>query len=194
MNLGILNETVILIDTDFLNERIRHNLTFYKNLYSTKVFEKINLADLLFRFALNARVEEAGQKVDILFAYSLSNSLLEHCMPNNLTFDISSDGVQLETEKGTFMIRSFFADENESCSEHFLNLLRMVDYNPKVSRIIMLADSSELNFALEMMHYQNKKSLFLLRKYRNSEISVPIKYVNIDSSIAYALGLNSNEI
>ena len=163
-------------------------------MYSTKVFEKINLADLLFRFALNARVEEAGQKVDILFAYSLSNSLLEHCMPNNLTFDISSDGVQLETEKGTFMIRSFFADENESCSEHFLNLLRMVDYNPKVSRIIMLADSSELNFALEMMHYQNKKSLFLLRKYRNSEISVPIKYVNIDSSIAYALGLNSNEI
>lgn len=194
MNLGILNETVILIDTDFLNERIRHNLFFYKKLYPDKVFDKINLADLLYKFALNARVEEAGHNVDILFAYTLSNSNLEHCTPSNLTFDITSDGVQMETDKGTFLIRSFFGDEDETCNEHFLNMLRMVNYSPRVSRIIMVADSPELNFELEMMHEQNENSLFLIKKYHNTQIEVPIKYVKIDYPIAYALGLNNNEI
>jgi hypothetical protein len=194
MNLGILNETVILIDTDFLNERISHNLTFYKELYPDKNFEKINLANLLYKFALNARVEEAGHNVDILFAYTLGNDHLTNCEPSNVFDFIDSKQVQMETEKGTFLIRSFFADEDETCNEHFVNMLRMVNYSPRVSRIIMVADSSELNFELEMMNEQNEKSLFLIKKYHDTEIEVPIKYVKIDYPIAYALGLNNNEI
>jgi hypothetical protein len=58
----------------------------------------------------------------------------------------------------------------------------------------MVADSSELNFELEMMNEQNEKSLFLIKKYHDTEIEVPIKYVKIDYPIAYALGLNNNEI
>jgi hypothetical protein len=194
MNLGILNETVILIDADFLSERIGNNLTFYKELYPDKEFEKINLADLLYIFALQARVEEAGHNVDILFAYTLSNSKLEHCTPSDLTFDITSDGLQMETDKGIFFIRSFFGGENETCSEHFLNMLRIVNYSPRVARIIMVADNSELNFELEMMNEQNEKSLFLIKNYHDTEIEVPIKYVEIYYPIAYALGLNNNEI
>ncbi|MDQ3190194.1 MAG: hypothetical protein M3Q58_01220 [Bacteroidota bacterium] len=193
MNLGTLNETVILIDTDFLNEQISHNLTFYKKLYPEKNFEKINLTDLLYKFALNARVEEAGHNVDILFAYT-DNDHLTNCEPNNVFDFIDSKQVQMETEKGTFLIRSFFGDENETCNEHFVNMLRMVNYSTRVSRIIMVADSPELNFELEMMHEQNEKSLFLLKKYHDTEVEVPIKYVKIDYPIAYALGLNANEI
>lgn len=194
MNLGILNETVILIDTDFLNERISHNLTFYKKLYPDKNFEKINLANLLYKFALNARVEEAGHNVDILFAYTLGNHQLTNCEPSNVFDFIDSKQVQMETEKGTFLIRSFFADEDEICNEHFVNMLRLVNYSPRVSRIIMVADSPELNFELEMMHELNEKSLFLIKKYHDTQIEGPIKYVNIDYPIAYALGLNNNEI
>ena len=189
MNLGILNETVILIDTDFLSERISHNLTFYKELYPDKDFKKINLTDLLYQFALNARVEEAGHNVDILLS---NNSNIEHCAPSNLTFDITSDGFQMETEKGTFLIRSFF--EYVPFNQHFLNMLRMVNYSPRVSRIIMVADSFELNLELKMMNEQNEKSLFLFKKYHDTEIEVPIKYININYPIAYALGLKKFEI
>lgn len=195
MNLGILNETVILIDTDFLNERISHNLSFYKELYPDKDFDKINLADLLYKFALNARVEEAGHNVDILFAYTLSNSNLEHCTPSNLTFDITSDGVQMETDKGTFLIRAFFGDENETCNEHFLNMLRMVKNSSRVSRIIMVADNPDLNFELEMMCEQNEKSLFIFKKHHSqTAIDADVKFVTILYPIAYALGLNNSEI
>jgi len=194
MNLEILNETVILIDTDFLNDRISHNLTFYKDLYPDKRFKKIELADLLYKFALQASVEETGHGIDILFAYTLSNSNLEYCTPSDLTFEISSDRVQMETDKGDFFTRAYFGDENETCSEHFINLLEVVNYDRRVSRIIMVADNAELNYQLEMMHEESDKSLFLLKKYHGSEIEVPIKYANIDYPIAYALGLNRNEV
>ncbi len=39
-----------------------------------------------------------------------------------------------------------------------------------------------------------KKVFFLIKKYHDTEIEVPIKYVKIDYPIAYALGLNNNEI
>jgi hypothetical protein len=195
MNLGILNETVILIDTDFLNERISHNLTFYKELYPNKNFQKINLVDLLYKFALNAWVEEAGHKVDILFAYTLDNNLLINCEPNNLFSFIDSKQVQMETDKGTFLIRSFFGNEDETCSEHFISMLRMVNNSSSVSRIIMVADNPELNFQLEMLVEEKEKSLLILKKHHlETEIDVDIKNVNIDYPIAYALGLNNSEI
>ena len=195
MNLGILNETVILIDTDFLNERISHYITFYKDLYPDKDFKNINLANLLYKFALNARVEEAGHNVDILFAYTLSNSNLEHCTPSDLTFDITSDGVEMETDIGTFFIRAFFGDENETCNEHFLNMLRMVKYSSRVSRIIMVADNPDLNFELEMMCEQNEKSLFIFKKHHlQTAIDAEVKYVTILYPIAFDLGLNNSEI
>lgn len=195
MNLGILNETVILIDTDFLNERISHNLTFYKDLYPDKEFEKINLANLLYNFILNARIEEAGHNVDILFAYTLGNDILTNCEPNNVFSFIDTNQVQMETEKGTFLIRSFFADEDETCTEHFINMLRMINNSPRVSRIIMVADNPDLNFELEMMNEQNDKSLFIFKKHHlQTAIDADVKYVTILYPIAYALGLDNSEI
>lgn len=196
MNLGILNETVILIDTDFLNERISYNLTMYKELYPKKHFDKINLADLLYKFALNARVEESGRNVDILFAYSLSNPYLVHCVPNNLTIDISSDGVQMETHIGTFLIRSFFANERENCIEHFNTLLCSVDNSSRVSRIIIISDNDFLNEQLRYMEYKKQKSLLMLRNYYDTQIDsdIDIKFVNINYIIAELLGLNRDEI
>ena len=51
MNLGKLNQTVILIDTDYLNEKIKENVVFYKDLYPDKQFDTIMLFKLPFRRA-----------------------------------------------------------------------------------------------------------------------------------------------
>jgi len=170
-------------------------LNFYKELYPDKSFEKINLAELLYNFALNARVEEAGHNVDILFAYTLGNGTLIHCEPNNVLSFIDTKQVYMETEKGTFLIRSFFGDEDETCIDHFINLLRMVNYNTRDSRIIMVADNPDLNLELETMCEQNEKSLFIFKKYHlQTDIDVDVKYVNILYPIAYALGLNHSEL
>ena len=50
MNLRDLNNTVIIIDTDFIRDRISENLNFYKKLYPNKVFDKINLYNLVYKF------------------------------------------------------------------------------------------------------------------------------------------------
>lgn len=194
MNLGILNKTVILIDTNFLNEIISWNLNFYTNLYPNKKFEKINLADLLYRFAPEISVEEPEHTVDILFAYTLDDMILKHCEPNNMLDFIDTSRMNLVTDRGTFLIQSFFGDEGETCSQHYMNMLRMVNYSPQVSQIIMIADNRELNDELEGMYELNDKSLFLFKKYRNSEIQVPIKYVNVNYIVAYALGLERDEL
>lgn len=194
MNLGVLNETVILVDTYFLNERISDNLTIYKELYPNKNFGEINLADLLYKFAINARVKESGNNVDILFAYTLSNSTLVNCDPSNIFGFIDINNVQMITDIGTFIIRSFYSDETESCTDHFLNMLKIIYNKQNVSRIIMIADNPEINDYLEYINSQNLKSLLMLKKGSDSDIEVDIKYVNIDYPIAFALGLNDNEI
>ena len=199
MDLGILNETVILIDTDFLNESISYHLNFYKELYPDKNFEKIKLADLLYKFVLNARVEEGNHNIDILFACTLSNSNLKYCTPSDLTFYSTSDGVQMKTDKGTLVIRSFFGDDeekDESCSEYFLKMLRIVNQSSRVSRIIMIADNPFLNIELEMMRTQNEKSLFIFKEHHSiTHINVlDLKHVNIVYPLAYALGLRNSEI
>ena len=88
-----------------------------------------------------------------------------------------------------------FGDENETCNEHFLNMLRMVKYSSRVSRIIMVADNPDLNFELEMMCEQNEKSLFIFKKHHlQTAIDAEVKYVTILYPIAFALGLNNSEI
>ena len=195
MNLGELNQTVILIVTDYLNEKIKENVVFYKNLYPDKKFDTIKLSKLLYSFVLNARVVESGHNVDVLFAYKLEKSELYFCNPNDVwDFGMTQD-VSMKTEHGNLIVRSFFADEEESCSMHFINMFQMLCYDNSVDRIIMVADNTELNFALEVRHKKlwERKSLFFFKDYHNSKISLPIKYVNIAYTIALALGLNSNE-
>ncbi|MDH6357985.1 hypothetical protein [Parabacteroides sp. PF5-9] len=192
MHLGLLSETIILINTDFLNQQICFTLDIYKEVYPFKDFDKINLENLLYQFALNARIEEVGHVVDVIFAYKLNSSFLTHCIPEDVFCFIDSNQVKVETEIGSFRIRSFFADQNETCNEHYINILKDIYRNPRVSRIVMVADNYELNNEILMMN--DSKSLFFLKKYHDTEIEIPVKYVNINYPIAYALGLAKSEI
>jgi hypothetical protein len=143
----------------------------------------------------NLHLMQELKKQGIMLIFSLltplNNSQLTHCEPNNVFNFIDSNQVQMETEKGTFLIRSFFGDEDETCTEHFINMLSMVNYSPRVSRIIMVADNSDLNFELEMMSEQNDKSLFMFTKGSDSSIEVEIKYIPIYYIIAQSLGVNA---
>lgn len=195
MKLWPLHKTVILIDTDFLNEKLSENIRFYQNLYRDKSFHKISLENLLYNFVVNARIDEPGNTIDVLFAYTLSNSSLQRCEPDDVFGFIDARNINFQTDKGTLRIRSFFADEDETCTQHFLNMLTSIYHNPDVSRIVMIADNDELNYELEyMIRSDAKKDLFMIKNYHNSCIDVLVKYVNIDYPIAYAMGLNDGEV
>ena len=84
MNLGKLNKTVILIDTDYLNQKIKENIEFYRDLYPDKELSTLNLYQLIYNFIVNARVESDERNIDVLFAYRLSDSLLYSTNPDNV--------------------------------------------------------------------------------------------------------------
>jgi hypothetical protein len=115
MNLGKLNKTVILIDTDYLNQKIKENIEFYRDLYPDKELNTLNLYQLIYNFIVNARVESDERNIDVLFAYRLSDSLLYSTNPDNVWNFANAENLNIKEFNVT--IRSFFADEDESCSK-----------------------------------------------------------------------------
>ena len=124
MNFGKLNSTVILIDKEFLDDMIKENVQNYKNIYPNKQFDRINLSALLYSFLLNARVEESGHYIDVLFAFKSENPKLYYCEPSDMPWDATT----IETEKGDLIVRSFFADEDETCRRHFNSMLDIFNF------------------------------------------------------------------
>ena len=191
MNLGKLNKTVILIDTDYLNQKIKENIEFYRDLYPDKELNTLNLYPLIYYFIVNARVESDEKNIDVLFAYRLSDSLLYSTNPGNVWNFVNAQNLNIEEWNVT--IRSFFADEDESCSEHFINMLNLIHRNNSVDRIIMVADSIELNDAFRFSPELLEKNLFLFRDDHDTNIDFSINFVNIAYTIAQSLGLDRGE-
>jgi hypothetical protein len=191
MNLGKLNKTVILIDTDYLNQKIKENIEVYRDLYPDKELNTLNLYPLIYYFIVNARVESDEKNIDVLFAYRLSDSLLYSTNPGNVWNFVNAQNLNIEEWNVT--IRSFFADEDESCSEHFINMLNLIHRNNSVDRIIMVADSIELNDAFRFSPELLEKNLFLFRDDHDTNIDFSIYFVNIAYTIAQSLGLDRGE-
>ena len=191
MNLGKLNKTVILIDTDYLNQKIIENIEFYRDLYPDKELNTVDLYQLIYNFILGARVESDEQNIDVLFAYRLSDSLLYSTDPGNVWNFINAQNLNIKEFNVT--IRSFFADEDESCSEHFTIMFKMLHRSNSVDRIIMVADNVELNDAFRFTPELLEKNLFLFRDDHNTNIDFSIYFVNIAYIIAQSLGLDKGE-
>ena len=191
MHLGKLNKTVILIDTDYLNQKIKENIEFYRDLYPDKELNTVDLYQLIYNFILGARVESDEQNIDVLFAYRLSDSLLYSTDPGNVWNFINAQNLDIKEFNVT--IRSFFADEDESCSEHFTIMFKMLHRSNSVGRVIMVADSVELNDALRFTPELLEKNLFLFRDDHDTNIDFSIYFVNIAYVIAQSLGLDKGE-
>ena len=189
--LGKVNKTVILIDTDYLNQKIKENIEFYRDLYPDKELNTLNLYQLIYNFIVNARVESDERNIDVLFAYRLSDSLLYSTNPGNVWNFINAENLNIEEFNVT--IRSFFADEDESCSKHFTIMFKMLHRSNSVDRVIMVADSEDLNNAFQFSPELLEKNLFLFRDDHDTNIDFSINFVNIAYMIAQSLGLDRGE-
>mgnify|MGYP006130593445 CR=1 FL=1 len=191
MNLGKLNKTVILIDTDYLNQKIKENIEFYRDLYPEKKLNTLALYELIYNFIINARVESDERNIDVLFAYRLSDSLLYSTNPCNIWNFINAQNLNIKEFNVT--IRSFFADEDESCSKHFTIMFKMIHRSNSVDRVIIVADSVELNNEFHSRPELLEKNLFLFRDDHDTNIDFSISFVNIAYMIAQSLGLDRVE-
>lgn len=199
MSIQPLHPTVILIDKVFLNDSIVKTVEFYKELYPQKHFEEIEIQNLLYQFLRWARVEEEGQVIDVIFAYTWSDSVLAFCKSCDVFDFIDVHRVSFPTDKGILRVRSFSADEEEGET----SILKLIDmlygtfYSKIVSTVILVAEDAELNPILKRIYAEQtdgekEKSLIMI-KNRTSDIEVPAIWVNIVYPIAEALGLERSE-
>lgn len=193
MILQPLQQTVILIDTDFINEMIVENFKYYKKLHPDKEFRN-NIAELIYRFVESARVHQPGQNIDILFAYHTDNDTVLHFEPGSLAYFNDAFHVQLKTDRGVFLFRSFFGYDDETCGEHLLKMLSSVNFNDNVSKIVVVSDDACLNTQLAEIYEEDADKVILIKRSRDSEIDTGFRYVNIDHPIAFAFGLERSEL
>ncbi|MBK8109375.1 MAG: hypothetical protein IPK46_03040 [Saprospiraceae bacterium] len=191
-----LAKTVMLIDTDYLNDRIAFSYKVYEEAYPDRELGNINLANLLYRFARNSRIYSPGEAVDILFAYKIGNSILLNCEPSNVFNFMDVHNVRMESDIGDFRIISFFAEEGESTGEYFVKMLKQVYASREVSKIVVVADNELLNPPLREFARHNRKEILMLRGYRNTRIDddIPFNFVNINNIIPLDMGIKEGEL
>lgn len=189
-------KTVMLIDTDYLNDRIAFSYKVYEEAYPGRKLGKINLANLLYRFARNSRIDAPGEAIDILFAYKIGSSLLLNCEPANVFNFMDVHNVRMESDIGDFRVISFFADEGESTANCFVKMLKQVYASSEVSKIVVVADNELLNPLLRDFAYHNRKEILMLRSYRNTKIDddIPFNFVNINNIIPIEMGIKEGEL
>jgi hypothetical protein len=194
MDLGDFTETVIIIDTDFLNRKIKSILNTYSERYPEKIFLKINTTKLISFLPVVTNVFENGRFVDIIFCHQFENDILFFCNPNSLKLKIN--GAVLKKERGNFKLKTLFADKesNQSNIDHFNEILNSVYLNSNVARIVMVADNVLLNDVLNNYLTERKKVLFVLKDKMESKMNVRVRKFSIDTLIHIALGLKLNEI
>ena len=213
MTVNNLNQVVILIDADFLFKKVQENYEFYRDLYPSKTFQDLNMANLIDMIAKNGRVCEKGHKVDVIFHFDLCNNLHQPDTLLEYTNFTNNDYI-CETDTANFYIRSYFSDPSynrASCSDeeyefHYMDnfsyIFNRVAQTESVTQIILVADNALLNESINNCLRTTDKLLFIERD-NSFETTLMLDYtyagstlffIDINYVIAFALGLNESEI
>ena len=168
MKLPKLNQSVILINTEFLIKMIKDGVDFYSGLYPGRSFPLINVGDIIYRIATNSRITHDTDPIIVIFLYKLDNKILPHVnYPNNLFVfsDIVNKSFFMNAGTNVFHFVSYFADpeELESFDVEFSDLFRQVAYDKNVFNISIVADNDMMNYYLERFVDELDKSLFVYR-------------------------------
>jgi len=203
MKLPKLNESVILIDGNFLIKKIKENHNFYSDLYPNRDFQDIRLIEIIDIVAASSRIIHANDSVSVIILYRLDYSELPFTSePNNLfVFNDYVNNPMGCTIKGCkFDFASFYAnpeyDNEYEYYEEFNQLLNSIAYDDNTFSISLVADNESCNYQLEEYDNMLDKSFFIFRG-TDYEIGIngsdKFSYVNFDYVIAMCMGLRQSE-
>ena len=214
MKVNKLHEIAILIDVDFLQEMILKTYNDYKAIYPTKSFDNLDLTKIIYKIASNGRVNNKGNKVDVILYYNPEHPILPLTnKPNNIENFLESAINQsyFSTDIGNFYLHSYFSDtvgkdykdRNAFMLQYtdgFKEILSHIVYTPSISQIVLFADNKYINDDLNKYFNNTDKLFFIENNSFETKLQLdPInigKYYTINATyiIALTMGLKYEDL
>lgn len=204
MKLPKLNESVILIDAEFLINMIRSNYAFYTDLYKGRTFPQISLYKIINIIASTSRILQEDEIVNVIFFSKLGNDILPNTTEPNRLFEFANftnNPVHCVINNCKFELAYYFADpeiseddEEEYCDE-FGQLLIGAAYDHNTFNISIVANNHYYNRYLHDFGVNLDKH-FVIFKGLDSGIRIDspkFSTATFDYVIATCMGLKSYE-
>lgn len=186
-----LSETVVLIDTTFLNFVIMDMKGYFERTLQRPLPE-IDLSVLTTYLTLDAGVTEGMNEVQFLFVYDKDSTCLYHCQPSNLETELN--GVAFRSPCGEFLFASVPSEGMVSREDLFLDLLTIVSDSADVKRMVILSFNEE--YGDEVTKVLNGVQGKAIVQLRMNEPECPVKYKweMLAFPIMQALGIKAEEL
>lgn len=186
-----LSETVVLIDTAFLNFVITDMKGYFEETLQRSL-QEIDLSMLTTYLTLDAGITEGKNEVQFLFVYDKESSRLVHCHPSDLEKELN--GVAFQSPYGEYSFASVPSEGMVSREDLFLDLLAIISDSADVKRMIVVSFNEEYGKKVtEALHEVKGKEII---QFRMNEPEAPIEYKwdMLAFPVMQALGIRADEL
>lgn len=186
-----LSETVVLIDTNFLNFVIT-SLKGYFEKALNRSLQDIDISVLTTYMVLDAGLVEGSGDKQFLLVHDKESSHLQHCHPSDLKKEL--DGIAFQNSYGEFFFASIPSENLVSRGELFLDLLTIVSDSADVKNLIVVSFNEEYGDQVtEILNGVKEKKVFQFRMFE-SEIPLNYQWQMLGFPIMQALGIKADEL
>ena len=135
-----LTETVVLVDTSYLNFVVSYMKGFYEKVLG-RVLQDMDVSIWATCLTLDAGIKEGANDIQFLFVYDNTHPSLVHAIPSDLTKDLN--GVAFRCPYGEYSFASVPTEGMVTREELFLDLLSIVADSADVKRILVVGFQEE---------------------------------------------------
>lgn len=141
-----LSETVVLIDTAFLNFVITDMKGYFEETLQ-RTLQDIDLSMLTTYLTLDAGIVEGKNEVQFLFVYDKDSNKLQNCQPSDLKNELN--GVAFQSPFGEYLFASVPSEGMVSREDLFLDLLSIISDSADVKKMIIISFNEEYGVRLQ---------------------------------------------
>ena len=202
LNIIVKSAAYILIDTEYLIQRIAECDSFYQSIYPDKQLRKYSIYDILECMISSTAFPFEGEVVNVVFLYKLGNSYLNF---QDNTLDIrlfrrTHPVIRKNNPNISFVLTSVYADpegDELAFGREFDDLIKEVAYKKEVKTIILCTEGSIHNDVLTELDFTTSKHFQI---FRNLDYEIGLDYDSenflyavMDYVLAICMGLDENE-
>lgn len=186
-----LSETVVLIDTAFLNFVITDIKGYFEETLQ-RTLQDIDLSMLTTYLTLDAGIVEGKNEVQFLFVYDKDSNKLQNCQPSDLKNELN--GVAFQSPFGEYLFVSVPSEGMVSREDLFLDLLSIISDSADVKKMIIISFNEEYGGKVTTILSEVKEKEVIQFRMNEPQIPVEYKWDMLAFPVMQALGIRADEL
>ncbi|WP_125041115.1 DUF6621 family protein [Bacteroides faecalis] len=186
-----LSETVVLIDTAFLNFVITDMKGYFEETLQ-RTLQDIDLSMLTTYLTLDAGIVEGKNEVQFLFVYDKDSNKLQNCQPSDLKNELN--GVAFQSPFGEYLFASVPSEGMVSREDLFLDLLSIISDSADVKKMIIISFNEEYGDKVTTILSEVKEKEVIQFRMNEPQIPVEYKWDMLAFPVMQALGIRADEL